>query len=182
MPTRSNTISRTFLPSYPLPPLMASRDEQADILGGPILQRPEYGLFSTFSRYHLVFKSVTLFGLGLLVWIVCARGLAHLKKHRELRYRKYVSHPDASYILFDIFSARAMRRKHGIPDSDCRPFAVAYAAAKRTHLEREALDQKKKTNYLSDHNLPPVDQRTDAQNDARGLRRRIPETSESITS
>lgn len=67
---------------------MALRDEQADILGGPILQRPESGLFL---RYYPVFKSVTLLGLGLLVWIVCARGLEHLKKHRELKYRKYVS-------------------------------------------------------------------------------------------
>lgn len=73
-----------------------------------------------------------------------------------------------------------MRRKHGIPDSDCRPFAVAYAAAKRAHLEREAQDRKKMTNYASDHNLPAVDQRTDAQKDARGLRRRVPENGESI--
>ena len=79
----------------------------------------------------------------------------------------------------DILLPRAMRRKHGIPDSDCRPFAVAYAAAKRAHLEREAQDRKKTTNYVSDHNLPVVDQRTDAQKDARGLRRRVPETSES---
>ena len=81
--------------------------------------------------------------------------------------------------LFDIIS-RAMRRKHGIPDSDCRPFAVAYAAAKRAHLEREAQDRKKTTNYVSDHNSPAVDQRTDAQKDACGLRRRVPETGESI--
>ena len=74
---------------------MALRGEQADILGGPILQRPESGVFATFSRYHFVLKSVTLLGLGLLVWIACARGLEHLKKHRELRYRKYVSHPGA---------------------------------------------------------------------------------------
>ncbi|KAH0839783.1 hypothetical protein J3R83DRAFT_726 [Lanmaoa asiatica] len=137
---------------------MALRDEHADILGGPILQRPESGLFATFSRYHFVFKSVTLLGFGLLVCIACARGLEHLKKHRELRYRK------------------AMRRKHGIPDSDCRPFAVAYAAAKRAHLEREAQDRKKTTNYVSDHDSPAVDQRTNAQKDARGLRRRVPET------
>lgn len=73
---------------------MALHDEHADILGGPILQRPESGLFATFSQYHFVFKSFTLLGLGLLVWIACARGLEHLKKHRELRYRKYVSRPD----------------------------------------------------------------------------------------
>ena len=102
VPTRS-TISRTFLltaSKLPTPPpTMALRDEQDDILGGPILQRPESGLFTTFSRYHFVFKSATLLGLGLLVWIVCARGLEHLKKHRELRYRKYVFHPDAFIFL-----------------------------------------------------------------------------------
>ncbi|KAF8450679.1 hypothetical protein L210DRAFT_2404644 [Boletus edulis BED1] len=135
---------------------MPLRDEQADILGGPILQRPESGIFATFSQYYFLFKSVTLFGLGLLAWIACARGLEHLKKHRELR---------------------AMRRKHGIPDSDCRPFAVAYAAAKRAHLEREAQDRKKTTNYVSDHNPPAVDQRTNPQEDACLLRRRVPETS-----
>ncbi|KAG9317324.1 hypothetical protein JVU11DRAFT_1522 [Chiua virens] len=138
---------------------MALRDEQADILGGPILQRPESSLFASFGQYHFVFKSVTLLGLGLFVWIVCVHGLEHLKKHRELRHRK------------------AMRRKHGIPDSDCRPFAVAYAAAKRAHLEREAQDRKKMaTNYVADHHSPVVDQRTDAQKDARGLRKRVPET------
>lgn len=72
-----------------------------------------------------------------------------------------------------------MRRKHGIPDSDCRPFAVAYAAAKRAHLEREAHDRKKTTKCVSDHNSPAVEQ-TNAQKDARALRRRVPETSESI--
>lgn len=31
-----------------------------------------------------------------------------------------------------------MRRRHGIPDSDHRPFNVAYAAASKTRLERDA--------------------------------------------
>lgn len=84
---------------------MALRDEQADILGGPILQRPESGVFAAFSQYHFVFKSVTLLGVGVLVWIACARGFEHLKKHRELRYRKYVSHSTILYIS-DIFLER----------------------------------------------------------------------------
>jgi hypothetical protein len=73
-----------------------------------------------------------------------------------------------------------MRRKHGIPDSDCRPFAVAYAAARRARTEREAQERNKTTNHVPDHFLPAVDQRTNARIDAHGLRRRIPETSESI--
>ena len=99
VPTRS-AISRTFLSTTPKLQStdftkMALRDEQADILGGPIFQRPEAGVFAIFFRYHFVLKSVTLLGLGLLVWIASTRGLEHLKKHRELRGRKYVSHPDA---------------------------------------------------------------------------------------
>ena len=78
---------------------MALHDEHADILGGPILQRPESGLLGSFSQYHFVFESFTLLGLGLLVWIACARGLEYLKKHRELRYRKYVSHLNASTLF-----------------------------------------------------------------------------------
>jgi hypothetical protein len=31
-----------------------------------------------------------------------------------------------------------MRRRHGIPDNDHRPFNVAYAAAKRAEKEHEA--------------------------------------------
>lgn len=137
---------------------MALRDEQVDILGGPILQRPESGVFATFSWYHFVFivKSVTFLGLGLLLWIACARGFEYLKKHRELRYRKYVFRSNA-FFPFLIFS-RAMRRKHGIPDSDCRPFAVAYAAARRAHLEREAHDRKKTNIRVSDNNSPAVGQ------------------------
>ena len=35
-------------------------------------------------------------------------------------------------------SSRSMRRRHGIPDNDRRPFNVAYAAAKRAQKESEA--------------------------------------------
>ncbi|KIJ20429.1 hypothetical protein PAXINDRAFT_166484 [Paxillus involutus ATCC 200175] len=137
---------------------MALQDEQADILGGPILQKPVSGFFSTFSQHYTVIKAAALLGLGLLVWIACIRGYEQLKKSRELGYRK------------------AMRRKHGIPDSDCRPFAVAYAAARRARTEREAQERNKTTNHVPDHFLPAVDQRTNARIDAHGLRRRIPET------
>jgi hypothetical protein len=68
---------------------MALQDEQADILGGPILQKPVSGFFSTFSQHYTVIKAAALLGLGLLVWIACIRGYEQLKKSRELGYRKY---------------------------------------------------------------------------------------------
>ena len=37
--------------------------------------------------------------------------------------------------LFLTFCHRQMRRRHGIPDSDHRPFTVAYAAAQKVRLE-----------------------------------------------
>ncbi|KAF9226753.1 hypothetical protein BS17DRAFT_502327 [Gyrodon lividus] len=69
-----------------------------------------------------------------------------------------------------------MRRKHGIPDSDCRPFAVAYPAAKHARAEREAQERKKTTNHVSNHLSPALDQRTNVLIDAHGLRRRVAET------
>lgn len=38
-------------------------------------------------------------------------------------------------VLINTF--RAMRRRHGIPDNDARPFNVAYAAAERARKTRE---------------------------------------------
>ena len=56
-----------------------------------------------------------------------------------------------------------MRRRHGIPDNDHRPFNVAYAAAMRTRQESEAAKRKAKLeavtlgqdhrNALPDQNL-----------------------------
>lgn len=36
------------------------------------------------------------------------------------------------------YFCRQMRRRHGIPDNDHRPFNVAYAAANKARLQREA--------------------------------------------
>jgi hypothetical protein len=41
-------------------------------------------------------------------------------------------------------SFRSMRRRHGIPDNDHRPFNVAYAAAVRARQDREAANRKAK--------------------------------------
>jgi hypothetical protein len=67
---------------------------------------------------------------------------------------------------------RAMRRKHGIPDSDCRPFAVAYAAATRARAEREAQDRLQANNVTEE--LPAINNQVPLS-DAHGLRRRAAE-------
>lgn len=73
-----------------------------------------------------------------------------------------------------------MRRKHGIPDTDCRPFAVAYAAANRARAEREANERNKLAGHVpsvsdhrdSEHRNAP----TDAPHGQHNLRRRLPES------
>ncbi|KAG1752487.1 uncharacterized protein EDB91DRAFT_1102881 [Suillus paluster] len=67
---------------------------------------------------------------------------------------------------------RAMRRKHGIPDSDCRPFAVAYAAATRARAEREA-QERITTNKVTEER-PETGYQAPLL-DAHGLRRRAAE-------
>ncbi|KAG2369758.1 hypothetical protein BDR07DRAFT_1388271 [Suillus spraguei] len=66
-----------------------------------------------------------------------------------------------------------MRRKHGIPDSDCRPFAVAYAAATRARAEREAQDRLQANNVTEE---PPAINNQVPLPDAHGLRRRAAES------
>ncbi|KAH7926780.1 hypothetical protein BV22DRAFT_330112 [Leucogyrophana mollusca] len=131
---------------------MAFDDEHADILGGPILQSPSRGYFQQWSEFSLFFKGSLLVGLGLLVWLLSIRAREELQKWRELGYRK------------------AMRRKYGIPDADCRPFAVAYAAATRARAEREAQERSK---HQQDTDQPPAPGPRNALRDTQELRRRF---------
>lgn len=55
---------------------------------------------------------------------------------------------------------RAMRRKHGIPDDDHRPFNVAYAASQRARQEREVLRSAKSRPM---NNIPREQTRPSAQ-------------------
>ena len=41
-----------------------------------------------------------------------------------------------------------MRRRHGIPDSDHRPFTVAYAAAKKSRLEYDEERSRSRTSSV----------------------------------
>lgn len=59
-----------------------------------------------------------------------------------------------------MFLFRSMRRRHGIPDHDHRPFNVAYAAAKRAQREREA---EEKGQSKRSAKLPPGAASTGAQ-------------------
>ncbi|KAL4076297.1 hypothetical protein J3A83DRAFT_2171551 [Scleroderma citrinum] len=144
---------------------MSLNDEQADILGGPLLQKPQTGLFALFLQHSPAFKGGILLALCLLAWVVFVRVREHIRRNRDLSYRK------------------AMRRKHGIPDTDCRPFAVAYAAANRARTEREAKERNKLAGHVpsvSDHRHSGADEHRNAPMDVphgqHHLRRRLPES------
>ncbi|KAG0703929.1 hypothetical protein DFH29DRAFT_1040481 [Suillus ampliporus] len=133
---------------------MAYDDEHADILGGPILQIPNTGILGQWSQYSIVFRTSLILGLSLLVSFLTVRAWDIWKKNQELGYRK------------------AMRRKHGIPDSDCRPFAVAYAAATRARAEREAQERLQVNKFTEER--PAIDHQVPLP-DLYGLRRRAAE-------
>ncbi|KAG2748427.1 hypothetical protein P692DRAFT_20804942 [Suillus brevipes Sb2] len=133
---------------------MAYDDEHADILGGPILQIPNTGILGQWSQYSILLRASLILALGLLVSLISVRAWDIWKKNQELGYRK------------------AMRRKHGIPDSDCRPFAVAYAAATRARAEREAQDRLQANKVTEE--LPAINNQVPFS-DAHGLRRRAAE-------
>ncbi|KAI0751609.1 hypothetical protein C8Q80DRAFT_1119326 [Daedaleopsis nitida] len=81
-------------------------DESSDILGGRLQVSPQ-----TSSAWSDPGQITLLLGLGLAATYAWVRLAPHYRQWRETRYRK------------------AMRRRHGIPDDDNRPFNVAYAAA-----------------------------------------------------
>ncbi|KAI9001414.1 hypothetical protein BD414DRAFT_33275 [Trametes punicea] len=89
-------------------------DESADILGGRLqVSPPRPPLWSDPGRMTL------LIGFAAVVAVAWTRIAPHYRQWRETRYRK------------------AMRRRHGIPDDDHRPFNVAYAAALQARKKRE---------------------------------------------
>ncbi|KAG6332921.1 hypothetical protein ID866_6163 [Astraeus odoratus] len=145
---------------------MSLNDEQADILGGPLLQKPQSGLLAIFSRVQVTFKGGAVLVICFLAWVAFIRLREYVRRNRDLNYRK------------------AMRRKHGIPDTDCRPFAVAYAAANRARADREARERNKLAGHVpsaSGHHKPGGEQPRNAPVDAphgqpHQLRRRLPES------
>ncbi|KAI0082488.1 hypothetical protein K474DRAFT_1694340, partial [Panus rudis PR-1116 ss-1] len=93
--------------------------ESADILGGR-LHVPPGGHASSWTSVGAAGKLFLGAGIVLAVALCWVHLLPHWRLYRERQYRK------------------AMRRRHGIPDSDHRPFNVAYAAAQRARQEQEA--------------------------------------------
>ncbi|KAJ3788157.1 hypothetical protein GGU10DRAFT_121684 [Lentinula aff. detonsa] len=95
---------------------MAIGDDYSDILGSdtlPVRQKPESNSFS--------FPVKTIFTLALLLfgYIIAARAWRYILRWREKSYRL------------------SLRRRHGIPDNDHRPFNVAYAAVQRAKEQKE---------------------------------------------
>ncbi|KAF7792923.1 hypothetical protein EIP86_004025 [Pleurotus ostreatoroseus] len=88
-------------------------DDSSDILGGQ-LNIAKHG--SSYSLFSLSFTNpLVLFGAAIVATLAYNRFYPSYKQYQEKRYRK----------------------RHGIPDSDHRPFNVAYAAAKQAR-ERES--------------------------------------------
>ncbi|KAJ3719428.1 hypothetical protein C8R42DRAFT_120161 [Lentinula raphanica] len=95
---------------------MAIGDDYSDILGSdtlPMRQKPTPNSFS--------FSSKTAVTLALLLagYIIVARAWRYILKWREKSYRL------------------SLRRRHGIPDNDHRPFNVAYAAVQLAKEQKE---------------------------------------------
>ncbi|KAH9853647.1 hypothetical protein C2E23DRAFT_822140 [Lenzites betulinus] len=93
-------------------------DESADILGGRLqVSPPRPAIWADPGQMTL------LLGLAAIAAFSWVRFGPHFRRWRETRYRK------------------AMRRRHGIPDDDYRPFNVAYAAALQARKKREGKGQ-----------------------------------------
>ncbi|KAM6496188.1 hypothetical protein JOM56_008894 [Amanita muscaria] len=94
-------------------------DDYSDILGSGVLNiKPQSGL---------------PFGVKASLWI-CTLGFLYIIG--VTAWKNFLRWRELSYRL-------AMRRRHGIPDDDHRPFNVAYAAVQNAREKREALRRAK---------------------------------------
>ncbi|KAJ3879528.1 hypothetical protein F5051DRAFT_197539 [Lentinula edodes] len=91
-------------------------DEFSDILGSATLPVRQKSQSSSFSLPVKITSTLTLLLVG---YIIAARVWGRILKWREKSYRL------------------SLRRRHGIPDNDHRPFNVAYAAVQRAKEQRE---------------------------------------------
>ncbi|KAF8345570.1 hypothetical protein F5887DRAFT_1158792 [Amanita rubescens] len=112
------------------------QDDYSDILGnGALNVKPKSSTSFAVKAAFALFALLVLYVVGLNLW-------TKFLKWRERSYRL------------------AMRRKHGIPDDDHRPFNVAYAAVQRARQEREALRSAKSRPM---NNMPREQPRSSAQ-------------------
>ncbi|KAJ3932185.1 MAG: hypothetical protein NXY57DRAFT_961077 [Lentinula lateritia] len=91
-------------------------DDFSDILGSGTLPVRQKSQSSSFSLPVKITSTLTLLLVG---YIIAARAWGRVLKWREKSYRL------------------SLRRRHGIPDNDHRPFNVAYAAVQRAKEQRE---------------------------------------------
>ncbi|GAW00827.1 hypothetical protein LENED_002379 [Lentinula edodes] len=91
-------------------------DDFSDILGSATLPVRQKSQSSSFSLPVKITSTLTLLLVG---YIIAARAWGRVLKWREKSYRL------------------SLRRRHGIPDNDHRPFNVAYAAVQRAKEQRE---------------------------------------------
>ncbi len=131
------------------------QDDYSDILGnGALNVKPKSSTPFAIKAAFALFALLVLYVVGLNLW-------TKFLKWRERSYRLCVfprvyASVSYSYSCF----LRAMRRKHGIPDDDHRPFNVAYAAVQRARQEREALRSAKSRPM---NNMPREQPRSSAQ-------------------
>jgi hypothetical protein len=143
-----STIIALSLPSRSLatPFKNAMDDDTSDILGGPTLPVPRNakpGSFSGLSVFLVIPVALFLFVVGARIW-------ERFQIWREKSYKLCVVVLLISqlFLNFRRVSFSAMRRRHGIPDNDHRPFNVAYAAVVRARQEEEAASRRAKLDRL----------------------------------
>ncbi|KAG5639681.1 hypothetical protein H0H81_005864 [Sphagnurus paluster] len=118
--------------------------DSSDILGGPTFPHARDSHSGAWSGLSFGLKSTFVIAALLSFYVICIRIWETFLVWREKSY-KLTSHH------------RSMRRRHGIPDNDHRPFNVAYAAVVRARQENEASARRAKLHDLvqDQQNAPP---------------------------
>lgn len=113
--------------------------DSSDILGGPTLLKPS----DRQSGLPFGVKSAFVLAVLLILYVACIRIWDAFLVWREKAYKLCVLSISPDFIT-QLFDHSSMRRRHGIPDNDHRPFNVAYAAVVRARQEREAASRRVK--------------------------------------
>ena len=122
----------------------AMDDDTSDILGRPSLHNVRGHRSGAFSGLSIVLSIPAV----LILYWVATQIWERFLIWREKSYKLCIP-------IFRIFSMmclqlfnRAMRRRHGIPDNDHRPFNVAYAAVVRARQEEEVSSRRAKVQQV----------------------------------
>ncbi|KAF5388408.1 hypothetical protein D9615_000656 [Tricholomella constricta] len=100
--------------------------DSSDILGGPTFPNARDAQSGRWSGLSFGVKSAFVLAVLLVLYVVGIRAWETFLVWREKAYKL------------------SMRRRHGIPDNDHRPFNVAYAAVVRARQENEAVVRRAK--------------------------------------